>query len=104
MRRVFLLVSLLSATILLDAADPPATPATAAVIKACCAEMRYRMIGPFRGGRTKAAAGIPRPPNVFFVGAVNGGGWEKTGYGPTWNPLFAEQPPRTTGAVASPPS
>ncbi|HAK57228.1 MAG TPA: hypothetical protein DCP38_17380, partial [Acidobacteria bacterium] len=30
-------------------------------------EMRWRMIGPFRGGRTKAAAGIPSQPNVFYI-------------------------------------
>src|SRR5881394_3437134 len=40
---------------------------------ALLAEMRWRMIGPHRGGRTKAAAGIPDRPNVFYVGAVNGG-------------------------------
>jgi len=31
-------------------------------------EMRWRMIGPFRGGRTRAAAGVPSQPNVFYVG------------------------------------
>jgi hypothetical protein len=36
-------------------------------------ELRWRMIGPHRGGRTKAAAGIPDRPNVFYVGACNGG-------------------------------
>ena len=36
-------------------------------------EMRWRMIGPFRGGRTRAATGVPSQPNVFYVGQVNGG-------------------------------
>ena len=40
------------------------------------------MIGPFRGGRTKAAAGIPDQPNVFYIGVVNGGVWKTTDYGP----------------------
>jgi len=38
-------------------------------------EMRWRNVGPFRGGRTRAAAGVPSQPNVFYVGAVNGGVW-----------------------------
>ena len=36
-------------------------------------EMRWRMIGPHRASRTKAAAGIPDQPNVFYMGVVNGG-------------------------------
>ena len=39
-------------------------------------ELRWRMIGPFRGGRTKAAAGVPAQPNVFYIGVVNGGVWK----------------------------
>ena len=41
-------------------------------------ELRWRHIGPFRGGRTKAAAGIAAQQNVFYVGAVNGGVWKTT--------------------------
>ena len=40
------------------------------VLASCCSEMRWRMIGPFRAGRTKAAAGIPDQPNVFYIGVV----------------------------------
>jgi hypothetical protein len=36
-------------------------------------DLHWRMIGPFRGGRTRAAAGVPSQPNVFYIGAVNGG-------------------------------
>jgi len=36
-------------------------------------EMRWRCIGPFRGGRTVAVSGVPRQPNVFYMAAVNGG-------------------------------
>ena len=38
-------------------------------------ELRWRMIGPFRASRTKAAVGIPDQPNVFYIGAVDGGVW-----------------------------
>jgi photosystem II stability/assembly factor-like uncharacterized protein len=67
-------------------------------------EMRWRNIGPFRGGRTKAAAGIPEQPNVFYIGVVNGGVWKTTDYGHTWLPIFDDQPTGSIGAIAIAPS
>jgi photosystem II stability/assembly factor-like uncharacterized protein len=66
--------------------------------------MRWRMIGPFRGGRTVGAAGIPNQPNVFYVGVNNGGVWKTTDYGRTWTPIFDEQPTGSIGALAVAPS
>ncbi|HVT40652.1 MAG TPA: glycosyl hydrolase, partial [Gemmatimonadaceae bacterium] len=60
---------------------------------------RWRMIGPFRGGRTKAAAGVPTQPNVFYMGMVNGGVWKTTDYGRIWTPIFDEQPSGSIGAI-----
>ena len=51
-------------------------------------DMHWRMIGPFRGGRTRAAAGVASQPNVFYIGAVNGGVWKSNDYGRTWWPIF----------------
>ncbi len=62
------------------------------------------MIGPFRGGRTVAAAGIPSQPNVFYVAANNGGVWKTDDYGRTWKPIFDDQPTGSIGALAIAPS
>jgi len=67
-------------------------------------ELRWRNIGPFRGGRTKAVDGIPSQPNVFYVGAVNGGVWKTTDYGRTWAPIFDDQPTGSIGTIAIAPS
>src|SRR5271166_2282069 len=67
-------------------------------------EMRWRMIGPFRGGRTRAATGVPNQPNVFYIGAVNGGVWKSNDYGRTWTPIFDQQPTQSVGAIAVAPS
>jgi photosystem II stability/assembly factor-like uncharacterized protein len=67
-------------------------------------EMRWRMIGPTRGGRTRAACGVPSQPNVFYVGAVNGGVWKTDDFGRTWNPIFDAQETQAIGAIAVAPS
>ena len=67
-------------------------------------ELHWRMIGPFRGGRTRALSGVPTQPNVFYIGAVNGGVWKSDDYGRTWNPIFDAQPTQSIGAIAVAPS
>jgi photosystem II stability/assembly factor-like uncharacterized protein len=67
-------------------------------------ELQWRMIGPFRGGRTRAAAGVPSQPNVFYVAQVNGGVWKSDDYGRTWNPIFDHEPTQSIGALAVAPS
>jgi photosystem II stability/assembly factor-like uncharacterized protein len=62
--------------------------------------LQWRSIGPFRGGRTKAATGVPSRPGTFYIGAVDGGVWRTNDYGRTWEPLFDAQPTGSIGALA----
>jgi hypothetical protein len=66
--------------------------------------LRYRLIGPFRGGRTVGAAGIPDQPNTFYVGVNNGGVWKTTDAGRTWNPIFDSESTGSVGTLALAPS
>src|SRR5262249_55756162 len=62
--------------------------------------LRWRMIGPHRGGRTVGAVGVRGQPNTFFIGVNNGGVWKTTDAGHTWKPLFDDQPTGSVGSLA----
>ncbi|MFC3712915.1 hypothetical protein ACFOMD_10055 [Sphingoaurantiacus capsulatus] len=57
---------------------------TAAVDPALYAGLSYRMVGPFRGGRATAVAGIAEQPHTFFMGTTGGGVWKTDDAGGHW--------------------
>src|SRR5579871_2769141 len=64
------------------------------------AGLKWRCIGPFRGGRTVGATGVPGQPNLFYIGVNNGGVWRTNDAGRTWTPIFDDQPTGSVGALA----
>ena len=66
--------------------------------------LRWRMIGPHRGGRTVAVAGVESQPNVYYFGGVGGGVWKTENGGITWTPIFDSQPISSIGAISVAPS
>jgi photosystem II stability/assembly factor-like uncharacterized protein len=66
--------------------------------------LKWRLIGPFRGGRAVAVAGVPGDSTTFYFGGVNGGIWKTTDAGVVWMPIFDGQPVASIGALAVAPS
>ena len=96
-------VGALVATGALAALAAPAAPAPGTVA-GLDQDLSWRLIGPQRGGRTRALAGVPGQPGVFYIGAVNGGVWKTDDAGRTWRPIFDGQPTQSIGAIAVAPS
>jgi photosystem II stability/assembly factor-like uncharacterized protein len=62
-------------------------------------ELKYRSIGPFRGGRVDAVSGVTSQPNVYYFGATGGGVWKTTDGGFSWQPVSDGQ--FKTGSVGA---
>ena len=62
-------------------------------------DLRWRSIGPHRGGRSTAATGVRTQPNVFYMGASGGGVWKTENYGDTWFPVTDGQ--ISTGSIGA---
>src|SRR5210317_1417253 len=66
--------------------------------------LEYRLIGPFRGGRSAAVTGVPGEPNLFYFGATGGGVWKTDNAGTTWKNISDGFFGGSIGAVAVAPS
>jgi photosystem II stability/assembly factor-like uncharacterized protein len=62
--------------------------------------MKYRLIGPFRGGRSLTVTGVDGDPNVYYFGGVGGGVWKSTDGATTWAPIFDKEGTSAIGSLA----
>src|SRR5215469_11526271 len=105
-------VPVFTAAAILQAAGSTAAPAPAASAATVAAPvnpslfgaLRWRCIGPYRGGRALAVAGIPGDASTFYFGAVAGGVWKTTDGGGTWRSLTDGTSISSVGAIAVAPS
>ena len=67
-------------------------------------QLHWREVGPFRGGWSTMAVGVPNQPNVFYFGGADGGVWKTTDAGLTWRPSFQQAGSISIGALAIAPS
>ena len=105
-RRLCLLVAslpLFALAVSAAAPSPAATPA-GTVDEKLYKGMKWRQVGPFRGGRALAIEGVSGEPDTYYFGAVAGGVWKTTDGGANWIPLFDKEDISSIGAVAAAPS
>jgi photosystem II stability/assembly factor-like uncharacterized protein len=83
------------------AAVKPAMPMMASVDPALFQGLRYRLVGPSRGGRVTTVTGVPSQPRTFYMGIASGGLFRTTDGGATWTPLTdGKVPLGSTGSIA----
>src|SRR3954466_5755914 len=99
----FLLAVFFSPVSVHSAGSPTPTP-SGTVDEKLFNGMRWRQVGPFRGGRALAIEGVAGGPGTYFFWGVAGGVWKTTDGGANWTPLFDKAPISSIGAIAVAPS
>lgn len=108
LRRTWFLFLTLSIFSLAGAASPPVyaqprarIPMMSSVDPALLNGLRYRLLGPSRGGRVTTVTGVPSQPKTFYMGVASGGLFRTTDSGATWVPVTdGKVPLGSTGCVA----
>jgi len=102
MRPIILASSLTALTLAAAAPRAAAQTTPQSAIADVAAAMRWRSIGPSRGGRGRTAIGVPGTttrPVQLYIGFDNGGVWRSSDYGNNWEPIFDDQPTGSIGAI-----
>lgn len=86
------------------ASSMPAPAVAKSVDASQYSALKWRFVGPLRGGRSKSVAGVASMPNRFYTGAVNGGVWRTDDAGRTWYPIFDANSSGSVGSIAIAPS
>ena len=67
-------------------------------------ELKYRLIGPYAGGRVCRACGVAGDPLLYYAATASGGVWKSADGGINWKPIFDDQIDSSIGAIAVAPS
>ena len=110
--RIFALSALLASVAFSGGVRAPVAAPAPAVVAPAPADttdprlrsLRWRLVGPFRGGRVDAVTGDPEHPSVFYFGAVDGGVWKTEDAGATWRNVSDDAGIASVGAIAVAPS
>src|SRR5512147_2841370 len=108
MKKLFLLASLALTTLFASAQKnksvTPVTPPDNNRDEVLFKNLKYRLVGPFRGGRSGAVAGSYKNKNTFYFGGTGGGVWKTSDGGSNWKNISDKYFGSTIGAVAVAPS
>ena len=110
MRKITLLLAFTAVTLVAFAQKKEKAKTTPVVVKednsdaALLSNVKYRSIGPYRGGRSAAATGSYKTKTTFYFGATGGGVWKTTDGGSNWKNITDKYFGGTIGSVAVAPS
>src|SRR5262245_66624604 len=93
-------LSIVALFILLFALSPLCSVSAQDTTKDVLGGLRFRHIGPV-GNRLTSVVGVPRDPNVYYVGAASGGVWKTIDGGVHWQPVSDSLPVSSIGALRS---
>jgi photosystem II stability/assembly factor-like uncharacterized protein len=100
MRKILLLFVLASFSFAATAQKKKAALESTNTDSLLLAKVKYRLIGPFRGGRSAAVTGSNKNKNTFYFGATGGGVWKTTDGGSNWKNISDKYYGSTIGALA----